>query len=351
VTLPRRAVIAGGAAMLAYPSGAAPRFRVPAEDVPHAATLMQWPVSRQVYPDAGFLSQVQDTIARIAGAIAAFEPVILLAHPDDHATARARVPGGVALWDLPTEDLWARDSGPLVATDGAGGRAVVQLNFNGWGNRQVHARDGRIAAAAAARLGVPVIESGLVGEPGGVEQDGAGLLIAHASSWVHPNRNPGLSRAEIGRRLLAAYGAERLVWAPGLKDRDITDYHIDSLARLTGPGRVLIQLPDRPDPRDPFHRAALRTRDILAAEGLALTVIADPVRPRIRHADFVASYANFYVCNGAVIAAEFGDRDADAAARAALAAAYPGREIVMLNVDALGEIGGGIHCATRELPA
>jgi agmatine deiminase len=168
---------------------------------------------------------------------------------------------------------------------------------------------------------------------------------------VHPNRNPGLSRAEIGRRLLAAYGAERLVWAPGLKDRDITDYHIDSLARLTGPGRVLIQLPDRADPRDPFHRAALRTRDILAAEGLALTVIADPVRPRIRHADFVASYANFYVCNGAVIAAEFGDRDADAAARAALAAAYPGREIVMLNVDALGEIGGGIHCATRELPA
>ncbi len=165
------------------------------------------------------------------------------------------------------------------------------------------------------------------------------------------NRNPGLSQSEIETRLLDAYGASRMVWAPGLKDHDITDYHIDSLARFTGPGRVLINLPDAPDPRDPFHHAALVTHDRLFEAEYELEVIPEPNRPRIRHADFVASYANFYACNGAIIAAQFGDPDTDAIAAGALARHYPGREIIQLNVDALGEIGGGIHCATQQMPA
>lgn len=47
---------------------------------------------------------------------------------------------------------------------------------------------------------------------------------------------------------------------------------------------------------------------------------------------------------------EFGDPDTDAQARAILAAAYPDREIVMLNTDPVGEVGGGIHCATQQQP-
>ena len=52
-----------------------------------------------------------------------------------------------------------------------------------------------------------------------------------------------------------------------------------------------------------------------------------------------------------MIAAEFGDPETDAIARKALARHYPGREVVTLNVDALGEVGGGIHCATQQMPA
>ena len=65
----------------------------------------------------------------------------------------------------------------------------------------------------------------------------------------------------------------------------------------------------------------------------------------------MASYANFYVCNGAVIGAQFGDRYTDEIAHDALRRHFPGREIVMLNVDPLGELGGGIHCATQQMPA
>ena len=336
---------AGGAVM------AKDRFFVPAEEARHELTFMQWPVSRRVYPDPVFLEMVQGAVARIANVIVAFEPVILLADARHHDSARRMLSDQVALWDVPTEDLWCRDSGPIFVTNSAGDLAVRHIQFNGWGNRQVHRKDGRVADRVARRLGVPVLPSPLKGEAGGIEQDGHGLLMAHESSWVNDNRNPGLTRDQVGAALLDAYGADRLIWAPGLRDEDITDFHIDALARFTAPGRVLMNLPPDPDRRDPFHQAAAETHDILRAAGLDIDVIKEPRRRRVASSDFVASYVNYYVCNGAVIGAQFGDTAADQAAEAALRRHYPGREIVNLNVDPIGEVGGGIHCATQQMPA
>ncbi len=331
-------------------------FHLPEEAVRHARTFMQWPVSRRVHPDPDFLDHLQSTIAEIANTIVAFEPVVMLMAREHAIPSRRKLLPQVDIWDIPTEDLWARDSGPLFVVDGQSRLAIANLNFNGWGGKQVHRHDGRIAERIAMRMGLELIDSGLVGEAGGVETDGAGTLIAHESSWVNPNRNR-LSRAEIEARLLVALGADKMIWAPGIVGADITDYHIDALARFVQPGRVIIQMPEEIDPQDPWSRAAFETRDILAGstdargEPLELVSVPEPYDTRVRSADFVAAYVNYYVCNGAVIAAEFGDRDADRAAEQTLARLYPGREVVMLNVDALGEVGGGIHCATREQPA
>jgi len=324
--------------------------RVPPEEAPHDRTFMQFPVTREVYGDRAFRHWVQDTILEIANTIAEFEPVTLLAHPDHHGDLRPALSGNVTLWDIPTDDLWCRDSGPLFTRKADGALAVSHLNFNGWGGKQGAPNDSLIAGRVAERLDLELIESGLVGEPGGVEQDGHGLLMAHESSWVIENRNPGLSRDAIEARLLAAYGAERMVWSEGVRDLDITDYHIDSLARFTGPGRVLMNLPDEPDRRDPFHMAALETHDILMEAGLEVEVIPEPYDRREEDPDFVASYVNYYVCNGAVISAQFGDDETDQIAAEALSRHYPGREVVQLNVDALGVLGGGIHCATHQMP-
>ena len=326
-------------------------FHVPAEEDRHQRTFMQWPVDRRVYRDRGFLEMTQQTIADIANAISEFEPVTMLAASDDHSGARAMISEKVGLWDIPTEDLWCRDAGPIFVVDGAGGLAITHIQFNGWGGKQVNRRDGQIASRVAERLGLELIASGLRGEGGGVEQDGHGLLMAHESSWVNDNRNPGLSRDQIEARLLTAYGADRMIWSDGLWGEDITDYHIDSLARFTGSGRVLINLPDEPDMNDPFHVAALATHNRLVAGGMTIDVIPEPEHPRVKSPDFVASYANYYACNGAVIAAEFGDRETDQIAKDALSRHYPGREVVTLNVDPLGELGGGIHCATQQMPA
>ena len=88
----------------------------------------------------------------------------------------------------------------------------------------------------------------------------------------------------------------------------------------------------------------------MVAYGLDVEVIPEPEKRRVKSFDFVASYANYYACNGAIVAAEFGDPEADEIARNALSRHYPGREIVTLNVDPLGELGGGIHCATQQMP-
>ncbi|UWQ97591.1 agmatine deiminase family protein [Rhodobacteraceae bacterium M385] len=328
-----------------------PRWHLPAEEARHDATFMQWPVSREVHPDGIFLDMLQDAIAELANTIAEFEPVIMLMPADAMTAAAHKLSRNVEVWDIPTDDLWARDSGPVFLTDGAGNRAVTGFNFNGWGGKQTHAHDSLIAQRVAERMGLPFLPSSIVGEAGGLEHDGAGLVIAHESSWVNDNRNPGLSRDAVAAAILTTVGADRMIWAPGVAGLDITDYHIDALARFVAPGHGLIQLPDAPDPDDPFALAAFQTRDILEGAGLRLTVIEDAWATRVTSDDFVASYVNYYICNGAIIAAQFGDRRTDRSARRTLQQLYPDREIVMLNVDPIGEVGGGIHCATQQLPS
>lgn len=329
-------------------------YHMPLEHAPHERTFMQWPVSVDVY-DSDTLRRTQRAIARIANTISRFEPVVMLADAAFHAAASRLLDDGVTLWDVPTDDLWCRDSGPTFVLDAGGSLAVMDFHFNGWGDKQPHANDARVAGLVARRLGLPLIDSGLVGEQGGVEHDGAGLVLAHASSWVNPNRNRAGADV-IGDRLLGALGGARMIWAPGVIGADITDYHIDSLARFVGPGKLLIQMPAALDPDDPWSRSAFETHGILQAatgsdgEPLDIVVLAEPVDIRSIEADFVSSYVNYYVCNGAVIAAQFGDDQADAAAATLLATLYPGREVVMIEVDALAESGGGIHCATQQQP-
>jgi agmatine deiminase len=352
--LPAASQAGVGTSKIMSPDPRLAQYEMPLETEPHERTIMQWPVSLDVY-DTPSLKAVQTDIALIANTISQFEPVVMLATGPAVRAARAQLGRGVEIWDIPTDDLWCRDSGPTFVKNAKGELAVAHIQFNGWGRKQPHRNDARIAALVAKRLGLPLLSTGLVGEQGGVEHDGAGTLLAHASSWVNPNRNKG-NAATIGALLKDALGGEKIIWAPGIKGADITDYHIDALARFISPGRVLIQLPEEPDPTDPWSISAFETYEILKkstdAEDrkLDIVIMPEPVDIRSDKPDFVASYVNYYVCNGAVISAEFGDRTADDKARSILAPLYPGRKIVSLNIDAIGQSGGGIHCATQQQP-
>jgi agmatine deiminase len=330
-------------------------FRVPLESDPHELTFMQWPSRAAIYGRQRELESVREKIALIARSIAKFEPVIVLARADQTEGATQVLGTGIDVWPIPTDDLWCRDAGPTFVLSRDGRLAVSDLGFNGWGGKQSHANDGLIAKRVANQLKLTVFANGIVGEGGGVEVDGAGTALAHESSWINKNRNKQ-DRAVVERLLLDALGAEKMIWAPGIKGADITDYHVDALARFVKPGQVLIQLGKTPDRSDPWSVASFKTYEILKsardAQGrtLDIVVIPEPVRIRSKSKTFVSSYVNYYVCNGAVIGAEFGDDTTDADAETILRKLYPGRHVISLNVDAIGAAGGGIHCATQQKP-
>jgi agmatine/peptidylarginine deiminase len=92
--------------------------------------------------------------------------------------------------------------------------------------------------------------------------------------------------------------------------------------------------------------AALRTRDG-APYRLFELPWARPILDGGRR--LAASYANFLIVNGAVLAPAYGD-DADARARTVLREAFPGREIVMVPCRPLIWQNGSLHCLTMQLP-
>ena len=334
----------------------APRWFAPAEAAPHAGTWMCWPTDAEIYGGPGaYHEAVQEHLAGLAAAIAEHEPVFLAAGVEHHALARKLCGPKVTLVDIPTDDMWARDNGAVFLTDGKGGLAARDYNFNGWGNKERHSLDKDIAAAMADHAGCPRLVSGLIGEGGGLEYDGEGTLILTESCWVNDNRNPGKSRDAIEAELKADLGIEKVIWIPGIAGEDDTDGHIDGVARITAPGMVVISSAEGDD-QDPWNAVIYETRDILAnetdARGRAFTVIDVPCPEDVRSddPDFDIGYANYYVGNGAVYLPEFGDIRRDGFARETFTRLFPGRKVVALNVDRILENGGGIHCVTQQQP-
>jgi len=66
---------------------------------------------------------------------------------------------------------------------------------------------------------------------------------------------------------------------------------------------------------------------------------------------FCDCYVNFYIANGGIVMPCFGDDSADQAAAEMVARAFPGRRVAQVNIAAIAEGGGGIHCSTQQQPA
>ncbi len=333
-----------------------PEFFLPAEEEPHAATWMCFPGRRTVWGQ--YLEEAQESIATIALTVAEFEPVRMLVRPRDRAIAADLVGSDVELIEAPVDDLWARDTLPLFLVSDDGELSAARVEFNGWGGKQTHQGDATLAGVVADAAGVSLVETGLVGEGGGLETDGDGTLLAARSSWVNDNRNPGWSEDEIAEVLTSALGADRLLWVDGVAGEDITDGHIDTLARFANPQTIVHEYTSYTEPGETWYDLAQATAEELAAfrtlggqpyDFVALTQPATNRQPN--NADFLASYVNYYVCNGALIMSAFGDEAADRRAQEQLGELYPDREVVAINVDGVSAGGGGIHCATQQEPA
>ncbi len=328
---------------------------MPEEGEPHLRTWMAFGASKTIW-GARLLNQVQRDLALIARTIAGFEPVSMLVRKEDHRLAQQLVGSAVELIECPLDDLWMRDTGPVFVVNKNGVKAAVGFNFNGWGEKQDYDRDAAVASFVAQRAKAAGIRTGLVLEGGGIEVDGLGTAIITESCVLNANRNPGVSKVQCEVELKRLLGLQIIIWLPGIKGKDITDGHTDFYARFARPGVVVAGFDA--DPQSFDHAITKRHLEILRAatdasgKPLEVVVMQAPSNPRERFfgTDFAAGYINFYVCNGAVIAPEFGDAKADQAARQTLENLFPARKVVQINIDAIAAGGGGIHCTTQQEP-
>lgn len=332
------------------PSGQ-PGWVMPDEAAEHAATWMSYGVRDDIW-GARLAVGARDALVAIANAISAYEPVRMLVTPGE---PRPETGDGVVLIEHTTDDLWIRDTGPNFVTDGSA-LAGVDFNFNGWGGRQEHADDATVARFVCQEAGVKTLRADLVLEGGALEVDGEGTAILTESCVLNDNRNPDWTRDEVEAELARTLGITKVIWLPGLVGQDITDGHTDFYVRFVSPGVVVAGRDDDPESPDydvtRTHLKLLASATDTRGRPLDVRVIPGPttVRDTYLTDDFAAGYINFYLCNGAVIAPEFGDDEADEFARSTLATLFPTRTIVQLNIDPIAAGGGGIHCATQQQP-
>jgi len=347
-------------------------IRFPAESERHERTFLIWPPPQPIFRGAEYLQNVRVDLVRIAEAILPFEPITFLVSPGDYTEAKTMLPPGVEILQIPVNDLWGRDTIPAFTLtqemDQSGNGASqevsgVDFNFNGWGRKQIpHELDAAIGLNLLSEIGVRRRVSKVTAEGGAIETDGAGTLLLTESSIINDNRNQGMSKAEIETELKSFLGVKKIIWVKGVRGEEITDTHVDCLVRFVRPGRVIVS---RPHPNgnlsDCWAQAASEALEVLKestdarGEKFEIVPLYEPDRNKVEMrcenpAEFVSTYANFYIINGAVVMPKFGDEEADEAAAQVLRKEFPGREIVGVTISALAGGGGGIHCATHDLP-
>jgi len=326
---------------------------MPAEWWPHRRCWMAWPCRGELWGDR--LGEARRIYAEVARAIAAFEPVTMIARPDLTADASLECGPGVTVLPLPHDDSWVRDTGPTFLIDGGSGLAGVNWRFNAWGEiHDDYAQDAALARAILNHVGAELFESTLTLEGGAVHVDGEGTGLVCTPAVLDPARNPGISAEEVEAELNAALAVDKVIWLPNGLGDDETKGHIDNVACFARPGVVLTLDPATAVDADrPGLEANLEIlKGATDAAGRALEVQTLPL-PRPRERDdgrrLTQSYINFYIANAAVIVPSFDD-PADAEALKRFTATFPDREVVEIEATALLHGGGGIHCITQQEP-
>ena len=360
-------------------------YTLPAEWEPHAATWLAWPHNAGDWP--GKFEVIPWIYGEMIRKIATSEKIYLLVrHSQDAAAARRILQHvGVDLRQIqfvthPTNRGWTRDTGPIFVRRHLAPKAsrpkpelaIVHFHFNGWAKYKNWQKDTKVPETAAKRLGkklfhakypVPVATENskqktknFVIEGGGIEVNGRGTLLTTEECYLHPKiqvRNPGLGKKEIETTLKNYLGVNNIFWLAKGPTGDDTHGHIDDICRFVN-AKTLVLVREK-NPRDANYRPLAenweRIADLRLETGGKPEVVALPM-PAPLYFDGVrlpASYANFYICNAAVIVPTFNDPN-DRVALGILGELFRDRPVVGIHAVDLVWGFGSLHCLTQQQP-
>ncbi len=334
---------------------------MPAEWTPHASTWLAWPHDDEQW--IGMLEPVRREFAPFVDAIARDDSVDLIV-ADEESERDAKGPADVWRDSIPPRpspgslaarqrpDLrrpWRR---PVRAADDV---ALVDWDFNGWGNKYPAELDNQIPTHVARILGgVEPFSPGLVMEGGSLEVNDAGVALTTRQCLLAPTRNPGQDEASLERALAGYLDLLHIIWLDHGLEGDHTDGHIDTLTRFADDTTIVTSV--CADTSDPNHATLAANLDVLrrarGADGAPFRIVELPIpsgRVEFEGERLPLTYANFYITNGAVLVPVYGAPE-DQQALDILTPLFPGREVVGLSARALITGGGAFHCVTQQQP-
>lgn len=334
-------------------------FRLPAEWETHESVLLSWPHSGTDW--AYMLDRVTECYIRVAEAIVKVASIIVVC-PDSCLPKKylSHLPQDkIKYIELPTNDTWARDFGPLTVVDGDGIANCLHFRFNGWGLKFASNFDNRITHGlfqAGVLDGFYENRQGFVLEGGSIESDGKGTILTTTECLMSPNRNSQMAQDEIERYILNAFGARRVLWLDhGFLAGDDTDSHIDTLARLA-PDDTIVYV-GAPDDSNDIHFEQLslmenQLKSFNSIDGKPYRLVKLPFPDPVYDESgdrLPATYANYLVISNTVLVPTYSQPDKDTHALAQISSAFPNFNVIGIDCSPLICQHGSLHCITMQI--
>ncbi len=341
------------------PSG----YILPAEWAPQSAVLLTWPHDQSDW-DA-HLEAAENNFLEIASCISCYEDVIINCRSESGV---AKIKEGLLATGanlqrfhfniLPSNDVWARDHGPItVIKDDR--PLLLDFTFNGWGGKYPAELDNQITPSLYnkglfSNAGIKSLDCVLEG--GAIETDGEGVMLTTTDCLPLPSRNPGMTRLDFESMFKEQFGIHTVHWLTrGHLTGDDTDGHIDTIARFTNPQTIVFQgcEDDQDEHFDELGAMRIELEQLKQPNSEPYTLRALPLPSPIHNDEgqrLPASYANFLIINAAVLLPAYND-PADKIAAEILAGCFPGRKIHLIDCRALIQQFGSLHCVTMQIPA
>ena len=345
-------------------------YHMPAEWEPHEGTWLQWPQDKVYH---GYELKLERIWLQMVEVLHDHENVHLIVNSErqQEHVARQLLYHNIGLKNvdffiIPTNDVWARDNGPIFVIDEDGSIAITNWLFNGWGDRFPYDLDEKVPTAIGKELDIPIFDVLMVLEAGAVDVNGKGTFMGTKTSIIDPYRNPGMNQEDVEAVLRQYLGVTHFIWLTGA-DRgecdqwgDETDSHIDIVARFVDESTILYNRTSNvSDPR--YKMLAKSYQELKAAtteSGKPLTLVPLPL-PEVhqtstmtdwRKSSFTdAAYSNYLIANNVVLVPVYGHEN-DQYALEIIKEHFPSREVVGIEVVALVEHGGAIGCVTQPQP-
>ena len=332
--------------------------RVPAEWEPQEAIWIQWP---------GYWEKDYEmTFAKITNIVSRYEKIHILYHSDpiylDAQKALRDIEAdpkneNIHWHKVANDNAWMRDNGPVYVLNDNGLR-IQNWNFNAWGGAFgsdiSFNLDNEVPDKVGAILNMPVDNIDIVHERGNLEFNGLDTVILNWSTIGDPSRNLNYNKKQAELDLKKHFGVTNVIFIEGIPDGDLTNGHIDGIARFINLRTVVVVqcttkslcLPDSKD-AEIYDNAA----KIIKEAGF--NVIREPIEGFVKYNSqiFDTNYMNWLVGNGFVIVPGFGNPETDVPAKSRIESYFPNRDVHLIEMLSSWAAGGGVHCHTNDQPA